>query len=474
MLRSRGRPTHHAYVSLCRVRRVTVSLLLSALLSQQLDRDDAQTNHIYENEFLAVPRRGGERACATYEAVPASVVLDEDRYPWHPGVRHVSNPETLYGTAYAQHRIWEHQHPPDCADVKFLSMLHWPTGIGALLHFLGRALGLAMHLGRILVVSLEDFDPAQGSPGMPWYDAQFCPGKISWECWFQPLSGCNEMRDSDTMVVQPEHLGRFRAGNFTRHYVPVAFEEMLRDCSGVKPALRFHWWHAQAVTYLVRFNRGTRRLLDDLRVRLLRTRHAGSRSVRVLRSLPHGAIAMHVRRGDKGSEMPLLPLARYLEQADRLASEQPVPVLGPEFSSSGRVFTPAARSYAARQIFVSTEDPAVMNEVLDLAEADMSGERRPWTVAFTRENRTNAAVAAMRSERGNGHATLQAWLSLELSLEAEAWVCTLRSNWCLLIDELRMTVAGKASAPFANIVEEGHRRGEGCPPFQRDCYILWR
>ena len=49
----------------------------------------------------------------------------------------------------------------------------------------------------------------------------------------------------------------------------------------------------------------------------------------------------------------------------------------------------------------------------------------------------------MTKGRGVVNEVLNALLNLELALEADAWVLTLSSNWCRLIDALRMTVAGK-------------------------------
>lgn len=435
-------------------------------------RRRVQRNHMYRGETMRTADAGSSHACAKYEDDPSDLVYDRARYPWRRGVRSANDFEVLYGTGYAQRVIWAHQHPEDCSQAKFLTMLHWPSGLGALLHFLGRALGLAMHLGRVLVLSVEDYNPKPGEPGMPWYDGQLCPERVSWECWFQPLSGCTEGPSSDTLVIQPEHLGRFRAGNFSRHYAPEVFWELLRKCSGLKRELEFHWWHAQSIAYIVRFNAGTRRLLDSLRDKLLHVRSRGSHRQQKLRSLPPGTVAMHVRHGDKAVEMPLLPFARYLREARRLAAgDRYVRVLGPEFADGDEAFVYPQSFFASRTMFVSTEDPHVIEEAAALAEAP---RRESWDVIFTVENRTNAGVAAMRRERGNGRATLESLLNLELALEADAWVCTLLSNWCQLIDELRMTVAGKASAPFVNLVREGYRRGEGCPAFDRGCYVSWR
>jgi hypothetical protein len=40
---------------------------------------------------------------------------------------------------------------------------------------------------------------------------------------------------------------------------------------------------------------------------------------------------------------------------------------------------------------------------------------------------------------------------LKLAVECDYWVCTLSSNWCVLIDELRSVSAGKAHRPYVDI-----------------------
>eukprot|EP00927_Polykrikos_kofoidii_P055076 TRINITY_DN49391_c0_g1_i1.p1 TRINITY_DN49391_c0_g1~~TRINITY_DN49391_c0_g1_i1.p1 ORF type:complete len:794 (+),score=59.18 TRINITY_DN49391_c0_g1_i1:110-2491(+) len=775
-----------------------------------------QTNHLYANEAWDSIDHQRPSKCTKYEADDPDVVLSAERYPWSRGVRRGGGADVLYGTAYAQRMIWEHQHPPDCSQAKYLMMLHWPVGIGALLHFLAHALGLAMHLGRLLVLAVEDYSGRKGSMGMPWYDAEVCPGATSWECWFQPLSSCPYV-GGDTEVVQIEHLDIFRGEtNFTRHYVPEVFQELLRECSPVKRSGFFYWWHVQAITYIVRFNWNTRILLDRLRGQLLHSRKFDFQTPRrwshAAVSLPAGTIAMHVRHGDKGIEMPLLPAGRYVRRALRLAAgDQGQQVLGPEFGGGGQTFQYPNHRFAVRSLFISTEDADSVEEAGRLAEGDFkflhrglcheagngsiksrlsvggdgiatavgrmvtrsqcaklcrathgcahfsyspvvhdcalyvsaggcargdssgdrhlayrsygmgssvvansrfaylcaAGENRecvchgtvfygrknlavgaaavttldelkaadhrqhqawgmvqcnaqslgslslpkgtrtwcfcepaeelsyvyihdgacakgflegsgtqqpsvgacaahcravddcghfsydqvsmncrlsslaggcpettginrfpgyrsfrmvsefdyvlfhadgrctrdgllqdqttkqknfhscaatcqttfqcaffaysvssgvcalylekagcvkdtdsagfrsyhlisqePWQVFFTRENRTNVPVSEMRRQRGNGQATLQSFLNLELALEAEGWVCTLFSNWCQLIDELRMTVGAKASAPYLNLVHgswrSSRRRGYGCPFQQPDCYTHWR
>ncbi len=45
-------------------------------------------------------------------------------------------------------------------------------------------------------------------------------------------------------------------------------------------------------------------------------------------------------------------------------------------------------------------------------------------------------------------------LNLDVSLRCDAWVCTLASGWCRLIDHLRATVGNKAQYIYADISEE--------------------
>jgi len=45
-------------------------------------------------------------------------------------------------------------------------------------------------------------------------------------------------------------------------------------------------------------------------------------------------------------------------------------------------------------------------------------------------------------------------LNLEYAIKCEAWVCTIMSNTCRIIDELRSTVGGKANRAFIDLSKE--------------------
>ena len=60
-------------------------------------------------------------------------------------------------------------------------------------------------------------------------------------------------------------------------------------------------------------------------------------------------------------------------------------------------------------------------------------------------------------------------LNLEYSLKCDAWVCTLASNSCRLIDELRATVGGKANYVFADLSKESCDQ----PPCYDGEHVVW-
>lgn len=93
---------------------------------------------------------------------------------------------------------------------------------------------------------------------------------------------------------------------------------------------------------------------------------------------------------------------------------------------------------------------------------------RHWNVTYVEARRSNKDpwmhLTAGKEARAE---VLSALMNLELALESDAWVCTLSSNWCRLIDELRMTVAQKASEPFLNLEKLACKAGKP------QCYLGW-
>ncbi|CAE7490126.1 set5 [Symbiodinium necroappetens] len=370
---------------------------------------------------------------------------DAKRYPWRMIQQGASRKAILYGTAWAQRMIWDHQHPRrDCRDVKILIFRSGPSGIGSMLHQLGQALALAMELDRVLVVPVKD-------TLLQYYDKRFCPGAHSWQCWLQEIGLCADVH-GDVMKVDKPYTETTRP-------VPTRFHEMLAQ-SPIKKDFWLYWWRAQSITYLLRFQERTRHAIDKLRSETLVScgQHANSSGV-----LATGSIATFVRHGFKKQERVVEhDLGDYIREMQRLAAgRQGLRILHREVAESNASFRYPAESFAARNIFVSTDDPAVIKAARKLC-------RQGWNVTYVEKKRANYDPwMHLRPGKATRTEVLSAFMNLELALESDAWVCTLSSNWCRLIDELRMTAAAKASQPFLNLEKVPCKAGKP------QCYLGW-
>eukprot|EP00439_Symbiodinium_sp_Y106_P045028 s5134_g5.t1 len=384
-------------------------------------------NHIYQNE-LAQSNTSCEE-CRMDEEL-GRFGWDPSRYPWRivsTGVVTNSSgavhPEVLLGTALAQKVIWAHQHPKNCSNATFMQYYHLGGGMGSQLHLLGQALALAMHLGRVLVLPSAD-------PEMRLIDPTFCPGAHGFECWLQNITHCHPTGDVISIFKVPGVPG------FSHQSVPEVFRPFLAS-SPIKRTFWFYWWRAQSVTYLVRFNKRTREALDSLRSETLFACDSPAR----MPVLEAGTISVHVRHGRKWSEASMYNFTEYKNMLDHLADDsQDLRVLYEEVAESNATFSYPAEAYSGRKAFISTEDPTVVDEALKLCSAAPR-----WQVFYTKVNRSNddpwTRIGSFEHARRE---ILIGFMNLELALEADAWVCTLSSNWCRLIDELRMTIGRKA------------------------------
>ena len=197
---------------------------------------------------------------------------------------------------------------------------------------------------------------------------------------------------------------------------PPQFADILRD-SPIQEKQYLKWWRAQAVTFFLRPSVETRKEISDRRMRMF-SGHSG---------VPEGSISLHVRHGDKYIESNIRPLRDYVSAASMIADTD-------------------AR-YSMRRIFISTEDPEVIEEAEKLADRENGG----YKVMFTEYERKNLPVVDLAEHFGGSNEMLNGLLNLQLAVMCDGWVCTLTSNWCQLIDSLRSTVAEKSASLFVDI-----------------------
>lgn len=128
---------------------------------------------------------------------------------------------------------------------------------------------------------------------------------------------------------------------------------------------------------------------------------------------------------------------------------QSLPVLHLDAAASNSTFTYRNSNCGKRVLLLSTDDPQVVPQALQLCSVLRPWPWRPcpWNVIYTNvEQVANESWMKLGCKPGVGNLparieTVVALTKLELVLEADSWVCTLTSTWCRLIDQLRITVA---------------------------------
>lgn len=134
-----------------------------------------------------------------------------------------------------------------------------------------------------------------------------------------------------------------------------------------------------------------------------------------------GTLSVHVRHGDKGSEMQLMPDEEYVKAAESMLK---------------------GNDQLQRNIFLSTEDPATIDYFKGLPE---------WSVQYTLTKRTAHGGLAPFQVSDPTEEFLNSLLNLDLATSCDAYICTLSSLWCTLIDRLRSTSRCKADAPYIDV-----------------------
>lgn len=345
-------------------------------------------------------------------------------------------------TLEVQKWIFEKLHPPLhlCNQSKYMIIGTHQAGLGSIMHVATYHMALALEHGYQIV-----WHPGLGPAGTHYADIG-CGRNQSvhnFLCYFQPPSSCgyehvtskNSITASINMTTFDQNMNHGSIPHYWRNRLRKALPEMSISQSYIK-----FWWRAQGAAYLMRLNAETS---DELRkMRLDNQLHMGYRFykdssvvdvVPVPFPLPHGTINAHVRHGDKGGEMSLVPYSKYLNAARTIVVENLF-----KYSS---IF------------FVTTEDEAVV------AEAKKTNPIQPmqttpflhWTVIISNIHRQNGGPMAQLQRFGKGTMTREWLLQLLMALECDAFVGTLGSNWNRLIAELRCVWLAKCDTLYQEV-----------------------
>lgn len=369
--------------------------------------------------------------------------------------RDLAEGETMYGFEEGMEAIWKNQHPEDCSTAKYLISGGFESGFGSEIHVLGSGLALAMRMNRVYIMLATNGDSSlmdkMHSNNKFQVDIDFCrkQGKMNLECYYEPWSSCtleDALKGTTLQTLRTE--GRNIAFNDLKKqqsheertlivhlspelvdFIPSQFTHLMH-CSPFHKEKYRYWWRSLTAAYIMRPNEATRQLI---------VQHREDPETKFDKETEQ-CVSVYVRRGDKHLEMRIIEDETLFFESARLLNEKLKTATGqPEKGV----------------MFIGSEDPAVMDSAIAW------GKKNSWAVKysnlFDRRNVTTGLNNDQQQEARKKNAFVHhEWeyftmvLNIDAHLRCSAFVCTHRSNFCRIIDELRATVGGKANKQYAD------------------------
>jgi hypothetical protein len=475
---------------------VSFYFLWCTLLTTLLSHGNSYNNywHVYDPSKVSTVGKNNS-PCAIYETPLSSSDLHQlvDKYSLWPNVtiQHLKHPpennnnnHIVYGMKYALDYIWNHQHPSSCTDKKFLINGFHNGGFGSELHVIGATLGLAIDMNRIFL--LNPFVHSMVS----WeFENDFClksQNKRNLECYYYNTSSCTvydalgpdamKILQSATRITTNTALNKdFFISTIATELVPSLFSDQsirssvydkinnqykvfyvrnpgylkygiipiqfssLLSCSPLPSRHYYYWWRAISTMFIMRPNDAVRKWLIDHRIPLIDVESNSGHS--------NEFISMYVRRGDKSIEMKLAPISDYTHALSLLHKTKLISLTNHHNDSS-------------RLLFLASEDTKVINQLKEWNE-----HHRKYQILITEVfDRSGLLAERSAEERKRGshqnkpdhhpEEYLSMILNIHYLIKGSAQICTMSSNFCRIIDELRATVAGRANVPYIDLSVE--------------------
>eukprot|EP01062_Namystynia_karyoxenos_P006390 TRINITY_DN12237_c0_g1_i1.p1 TRINITY_DN12237_c0_g1~~TRINITY_DN12237_c0_g1_i1.p1 ORF type:complete len:626 (+),score=154.08 TRINITY_DN12237_c0_g1_i1:86-1879(+) len=348
-------------------------------------------------------------------------------------------------TAEAQLALWRHQHPADCGASRFLvsRLKEGAHGLGSALSLVVHDLLSAVLLRRVLLIE----------PGRWFFAPGACGGRYQgWECYFALPTQCQLPAG---VSVQTLHNGRdgraarARAVRKKQFDVPGAGRNDLPPLSALvggsadcERRVR-SWVDDPANAYLMgTFARGADPLLVWAMAQALRYLLRGPQpwfSAAITANLGSlgypqrwaaaGAVVFEQLRGE---------IAKFREYYNAFGCHDVT--LAAYVNTSSAVLGRCKQGAVA---YVSGNTPLRRYKQLRAAH-----EARGHSVWSTWEH--PSASASAETARWGADSLLVSWVDFWAGVASTGWVCIVQSNWCRMINFLRLT-AGRAECPFFDL-----------------------
>ncbi|CAN6479544.1 unnamed protein product [Victoria cruziana] len=333
--------------------------------------------------------------------------------PWIVG----SDEDNLPLTRQVQQNIWVHQHPRNCSDpnLRFL-VADWEVepgfGLGAQIAGMCGLLAIAINEQRILVTNYfnrADHDGCKGAARSHW-SCYFAP-EVSTECRNQAMKLLRSQDGwSQNIVTLKEHYTSkaIWAGHVPRIW-GTPWEDLQPTTEIDGNLLKRHrkmdkrWWRSQV---------GHSKAQAEMENHVWAYHRPW---------IPRPFLSVHVRMGDKASEMKVVDFEAYMQLADRVRRRFP----------------------NLKSIWLSTE----MQEVVD--KLRFYPQYKFYYTNVTRQE-GNVTMAAYEASLGRETSTNHALVNFLMAADADFFIGALGSTWCYLIDGMRNT-AGKLMAGYLSV-----------------------
>ena len=229
-------------------------------------------------------------------------------------------------------------------------------------------------------------------------------------------------RYANDKAIVMKTMGRLKYGIIPSRFLPLV------DCSRIPPQFQYYWWRAISTAYIVRPN--------EYSIAWMK-----SHEMKDFEDHADKAIGVYVRRGDKEIEMRIVPVSEYTDSIAMLWKKG---------------YLKQGSDSSKKNVFLASEDSGVIKETDEWSQKHSSEYFMKYTNVFDRaglyaEKSHGERLKFMNQERHHSEEYLNMMLQVHYLLRSTAWVCTMSSNFCRVIDEMRATVGGKADHPYVDL-----------------------
>ncbi len=295
-----------------------------------------------------------------------------------------------------------------------VAMSLWWSGLGATLNALGKSFCAAHSRGEVIWLKEERGTYITSwKNGWRWfYDEKFCPHPVTLNCFIQPLSpscsnpSSSSHSSSELPLIPPRPPSLLSSRDCLSVFLPYFLRPSSRLQLFLFEEYDKYWSNFPDLTHSSRRN----------------------------------MIALHIRWGDKIIDNDLLPISAYMEKV---------------------IIAITANKLSSPIILLSSEDQFAIDMFISAASQQPILTERNTTILFYRYSRpyyqcgqNKSILASSRQSKvgrripygcnalqlttGSDSMILVSLANLFISSEAPTLICMIASNWCSLLEQLRV------------------------------------